>query len=72
MTFGATGAGASSADFGSQVCRRHAAYRGEAADGLLVAGSSVGNSEGRPETASIKSVQSVMLAVLERLEAGPA
>ena len=39
----------------------------KAADGLLVARSSVGNSEGRPETASIESFQSVMLAVLERL-----
>ena len=38
----------------------------KAADGLLVARGSVGNSEGRPETASIESAQSVMLAVLER------
>ena len=42
----------------------------KAADGLLVARSSVGNSEGRPETASIESFQSVMLAVSD-LEAGP-
>ena len=66
MTFGASRAGRG--DFGSPLKNREVHVHSiKAADGLLVAGSSVGDSVGRSETASIETTQPLVTTWLERL-----